>query len=130
MSQTAHLFAIEEVRNSAREIARRPPGRILFGFAEKRLRREVERFIGLLYSFNADLATEEAYEVVEKCVETVVGVLKDRSNEAYYSEAVSKISEAANWIAMGYSPSRPPSEEQLKAVSDDQAKHLLEILSV
>jgi hypothetical protein len=123
------LFAVESVQDATEEIVRRPPGRVLFGFLERKLKQQVERFIGLLYTFDPDRADERTYEIMGECCEKVVKALSKLFPKPYYVEAAAKVTEASKWIASGYSPAHPPSDDELKTVREKHTRRLLEVLS-
>jgi len=121
------LFAVKKVRDAAGEMSR-PLGRVLRSFWRHRFERLVERFIGLLFAFDPADLEERDYESIDESISEVIALLKTDPENRFYRDAIAKMTEAQNWIAQGFSPSKPPSAEELDRIRDAAASDLAVLL--
>ena len=114
------LFEVERVQKVADSIATKRKGRLI-SFSEKKLRRFererrelLERFLGLLFSFDPENMDEAGYEGVDAAIALVLSVLDSHRDDPFNADALEKVSQARELIASGYPPSRPPTDEDMK----------------
>ena len=129
MTSSATLrVTVEELREAANDIC--PPGRLV-SLAAHRVKLETKKFLALLFDFDPTGGREENYERVDEILSNAIATLKGWSlheRDPFYPDAISRIVEARELIAAGYSPAKPPSDEHLKTVTEEQANRLLAVL--
>jgi hypothetical protein len=117
------LFEVDRVQEVAQAIATERKGRLLTSFPErkrkqweKKRREFLESFIGLLFSFDPEEENmdDAAYQQLDRIIARVLDVLDSRRDDPFNAEAFGKITEAREWIASGYSPSRRPTEKEIQ----------------
>jgi hypothetical protein len=114
-NRSAHLLAVEKLQSAAANIEE---GRVLSGFVERSLKRFIDDFVEIVLGLDPKGATEEQFEQVDHILSWAITELESMTG---HDEALARLIEAREWIAQGFSPSRPPAEEEIERLAQERA---------
>jgi hypothetical protein len=115
MSSVAPSPEVEKIQDA---VATVKEGQVVYGFALRSLKKAIDRFVDAVVAFDPTDATEETLETTDQAIANIIGVLEAMPG---HWEAIGKLTEARDWIAQGYSPSAPPSREQIEKLAQERA---------